>query len=87
MFDEAQFLGYLVLAIITLGGFIGVITKITEPVNELKIVIQELKGCIEVLKNDNATQNRKLEEHGKLIDELRLKVEGLETKVHMYHNE
>ena len=31
---QAQIIGYIVLAVVTLGGFIGVIQKITQPRNE-----------------------------------------------------
>lgn len=83
--DEVQFLGYLVLAIITLGGFVAVIMKITQPINDLRVVVQELRDCINTLKNDNATQNKRLDEHGKDIDALKIEVGNLKTKVEMYH--
>lgn len=83
--DEAQFLGYLVMAVITLGGFVAVIMKITQPINDLRVVVQELKDCINTLKTDNATQNKRLDEQGKDIDDLKVKVGTLETKMHMYH--
>lgn len=84
--DEAQFLGYLVMAIITLGGFVAVIMKITQPINDLRVVVQELRDCINTLKTDNTTQNKRLDEHGKDIDDLKVKVGTLETKIQMYHN-
>lgn len=83
--DEVQFLGYLVMAIITLGGFVAVIMKITQPINDLRVVVQELRDCITTLKNDNATQNKRLDEHGKDIDDLKVKFGNLETRVNMYH--
>lgn len=83
--DNVQFLGYLVSAIITLGGFVAVIQKLTQPINDLRVVVQELRDCINSLKSDNATQNRRLDEHGKEIDDLKLKFGNLETKVNMYH--
>lgn len=83
--DEAQFLGYLVMAIITLGGFVAVIMRITQPINDLRIVVQELKDCIKTLKSDNDTQNRRLDEHGKEIDDLKVRLGNLTTKVEMYH--
>ena len=85
--DEAQFLGYLVMAIITLGGFIAVVQKITQPINDLRVVVQELKDCITSLKNDNSTQNRRLDEHGKEIDTLKVEVGELRTKMSLYHRE
>lgn len=84
--DEAQFLGYLVMAIITLGGFVAVIMKITQPINDLRVVVQELRDCINTLKTDNATQNRRLDEHGRDIDSLKIDVETLKTRMNMYHD-
>lgn len=84
--DQTQFLGYLVTAIITLGSFVAVIQKLTQPINDLKVVIQELRDCISSLKSDNATQNRRLDEHGKDIDDLKDRMTKAETKINMYHN-
>ena len=84
--EETQFLGYLVTAVITLGSFVAVIQKLTQPINDLKVVIQELRDCISSLKNDNATQNRRLDEHGKDIDDLKDRMTKAETKINMYHN-
>lgn len=83
--EDTQFLGYLVMAIITLGGFVTVIQKFTQPINDLKVVIQELRDCISSIKADNATQNRRIEEHGKEIDSLKDRVSKAETKIDLYH--
>lgn len=83
--EETQFLGYLITAVITLGAFVAVIQKLTQPINDLKVVIQELRDCISSLKTDNASQNRRLEEHGKEIDELKDRMTKAETKINMYH--
>lgn len=85
--NEVQILGYAITAIITLGAFISVVQKFTQPINELKIVIQELRDCISSLKNDNATQNRRIEKHGEEIDRLKDRVGTIETKIDMYHKE
>lgn len=82
---EHQFLGYLVTAVITLGAFVAVIQKLTQPINDLKVVIQELRDCINSLKTDNVNQNRRIEEHGKEIDDLKNRVGKCETKIDMYH--
>lgn len=84
---EAEFLGYVVMAVVTLGGFLGVVAKITQPINDLRVVVQELKDCINTLKTDNSTQNKRLDEHGKDIDSLKIKVGNLEVKMDMYHRE
>ena len=83
--DELQFIGYLVSAIITLSGFIAVVTKFTQPINDLRIVIQKLNDAIDSLKNDNLLQNRRIDKHGEEIDKLDHRVGKLETKMDMYH--
>ena len=83
--EETQFLGYLVTAVITLGAFVAVIQKLTQPINDLKVVIQELRDCISSLKTDNATQNNRIEAQGKEIDDLKDRVGKVETKIDIYH--
>ena len=83
--NEMQFLGYIVTAIITLGAFVAVVQKLTQPINDLKVVIQELRACISEIKNDNATQNRRIDKHGEEIDDLRSRINTVETKIDMYH--
>lgn len=84
---QAQIIGYIVLAVVTLGGFIGVIQKITQPINDLRIVVQELRDCINSLKTDNSTQNKRLAKHGEEIDKLNSRVQKIETKMTLYHKE
>lgn len=85
--EQAQFIGYLVLAAITLGSFIGVAQKFTQPINELKVVIQELKDCIVQIRADNEMQNRRIIQHGQEIDELKGRVGVMETKMDLLHKE
>ena len=77
---QTQIIGYIVLAVVTLGGFIGVIQKITQPINDLRIVVQELRDCINSLKTDNSTQNKRLAKHGEEIDKLNSRVQKLKQK-------
>lgn len=83
--NETEFVGYLVLAVITLGGFIAVIMKFVQPINDLRIVIQKLNDTIDTLKTDNVTQNRRIEKHGEQIDDLNHRVGKIETKIGTYH--
>lgn len=83
--DEMNFLGYAVTAAITLGAFIAVIQKFTQPINELRVVMQKLNDNIDALKSDNATQSKRLDRHGEKIDNLEKKVGTIETKMDMYH--
>lgn len=85
--NEMQFLGYTISALITVGGFIGVIMKFIQPINELRVVIQKLNDNIDALKNDNTQQNRRIEKHGEQIDDLEQRVGKVETKIEMYHKE
>lgn len=87
MFNEAQIIGLIVIAIVTLGGFITIILKMTQPINDLRVVIQELRDCINSLKNDNSTQNARLDKHGEAIDKLNNRVGQIETKINLYHKE
>lgn len=85
--DEVQFLGYLVPAIVALGGFIAVIMKFVQPINDLRVVIQKLNDAIDALKTDEAKRDKKIEKHDEQIDKLDHRVGKLETKVEMYHHE
>lgn len=84
---EIQFLGYLVPALVTLAGLIAVIVKFTQPINDLRVVIQKLNDNIDALKTDNTRQSKKIEKHDEQIDKLGNRVEKLETRVDMYHKE
>lgn len=87
MFNETQIIGLIVIAVVTLGGFITIILKMTQPINDLRVVIQELRDCINSLKNDNSTQNKRLDKHSEEIDKLNNRVGKIETKISMYHKE
>ena len=81
--DEIQFLGYLIMALITLGSFIAVIMKFVQPINELSVVIQKLDDTIDSLKKDNAAQSKRIDRHGERIDQLDNRVGKIETKIEM----
>ena len=85
--DQAQLIGYAVTIVITLGSFIAVIQKFTQPINELKIVIQKLNDNIDTLKTDNDTQNKRLDRHENEMEDLRMRVNNIELKIKMYHKE
>lgn len=85
--NEMQFLGYLISAIITLGGFIAIIMKFTQPINDLRVVIQKLNDIIDTLKLNSDQQAKKLEKHDEQIDKLDHRVGKIETKMEMYHRE
>jgi hypothetical protein len=84
---EMEFLGYLVCSLVTLGGFIAVIMKFVQPINDLRVVIQKLNDNIDALKNDNTQQNARIDNHEGRIGGLEHKVEKMQTKMEIYHKE
>lgn len=85
--NEAQFVGNVVLTVITLGSFVAIINKFTQPINELKIVIEKLNSCIEHIKEEEAIQNKRLEKHGIEIDDLKTRIGKVETKLEVTSEE
>lgn len=85
--NEAQFVGNVVLTLITLGSFVAIINKFTQPINELKIVIEKLNSCIEHIKEDEAIQNKRLEKHGIEIDDLKSRIGKVEIKLEVTNEE
>ena len=69
------------ISVITLGSFIAVIIKFVQPINDLRIVIQKLNDTIDNLQRDNDTQNKRIDKHGKQIDDLNNRVGKIETKM------
>ena len=85
--NELQMVGLLVAAVVTLGGFIAVIVKFTQPINDLRVVIQKLNDNIDTLRNDNTQQTKRIDKHGEQIDKLDHRVGTLETRMDFYHHE
>lgn len=85
--DEAQLIGYAVLAIISLGGFLLVVSRFTQPVQELMIAIQELRAFIATLREDAAKKDRRLDSLDSDVDELKDRVGRIETKMRIYHKD
>lgn len=83
--DETLFLGYSVLTVITLGAFMLVIQRFMQPVNDLKIAIQELRDYIGTLKESNAAQNKRIEELEKTVNALDKTVEKILAIVQLHH--
>lgn len=84
--EQAQLIGYAVIAIITLGSFIVVIQRFTQPINELRIVIQELKDCIKDINKENARHTERLDKHRDQIEELQKDVAEVKMIVNMLNN-
>lgn len=84
--SEAQVVGLVVMAIITLGSFVAVIMKFVQPINDLRIVIQKLNDNIDSMKKDTDNHEKRITKHGEEIDKLDGRVGKLELRVDMYHN-
>mgnify|MGYP002521472095 CR=1 FL=1 len=84
--DEMAFIGYLVSALITLGGFVAVIIKFVQPINDLRVVIQRLNDTIDSLKETNTIQDNRINKHGEQIDDLTHRVGKIETKIESRHD-
>ena len=78
-------IGYVVLALVTLGSFVAMINKLTQPINELKIVIQELKDCIKDITKENEWHTARLDRHRAEIETLQKDVNEIKFKIGMYH--
>ena len=83
--DETQFLGYLVMAVITLGGFVAIIMKFVQPINDLRVVIQKLNDSIDAITKNNERQTKRIDKHDEQIDKLDHRVGTIETKIDLYH--
>lgn len=83
--DEMQFLGYVVTAIITLGGFVAIIMKFIQPINDLRVVIQKLNDSIDAITKTNERQTKRIDKHDDQIENLDHRVGTIETKIDLYH--
>ena len=86
MMDELQIVGLLVAGLVTIGGFIAVILKFIQPINELRVMIQKLIDTLDSLKNDNSEHGKRLDIHDAHFNALDGRVGTLETKMGMYHH-
>ena len=84
--NEMQILGYAITVVITLGSFIAVIMKFTQPINDLRLLIQKLDDTINNLIKDGERREERINTHGKEIDKLKIKVGAIETKINLYHD-
>ena len=79
--DDVVLIGYAVTAVVVLGGFIGVIMKFTQPINDLRVVIQKLNDKIDSIIADANELKIRVGEHGKEIDALGTRVCRIETRI------
>ena len=81
--DDVILIGYAVTAVVVLGGFIGVIMKFTQPINDLRVVIQKLNDKIDSMIEDANELKTRVGEHGKEIDALGTRVCKIETRINL----
>ena len=79
--DDVVLIGYAVTAVVVLGGFIGVIMKFTQPINDLRVVIQKLNDKIDSMIEDANELKIRVGEHGKEIDALGTRVCKTEPRI------
>ena len=85
--EQAQLIGYGVIALSTILGFIVTVLKFIQPINELRIVIQELKDCINNIIKDNARHTERLDKQRDQIEQLQKDVAEIKLMMNVYHKE
>ena len=85
--SEMEFLGTLIGAIITLGGFIAVIVKFTQPINDLRVVIQKLNDKLDNLEKQSNDRDAKNEKIDGRVEKLEDRFIDMETKMKIYHKD
>lgn len=85
--EQAQLIGYGVIALSTIIGFIATVLKFVQPINELRIVIQELKDCINNIIKDNTRHTQLLDKYRDQIEELQKDVVEIKLMMNVYHKE
>lgn len=83
--EEAQFIGQVISTIITLGAFVAVIVKFTQPINDLRVVIQKLNDNIDAMKKDSENHEKRINRHGDKLEDHESRINTLEIKVGTYH--
>ena len=84
--EQAQLIGYGIIALSTILGFVVTVLKFVQPINELRIVIQKLNDNIDALSKDSEFQNNRLNRHSEQIEKLKSRVSTLETSMKFYHD-
>ena len=83
--EEAQFIGQVISTIITLGAFVAVIVKFTQPINDLRVVIQKLNDNIDAMKKDSENHEKRINRHSDKLEDHETRINTLEIKVGTYH--
>ncbi len=82
--SEMELLGTILTSLITICGFVVIVIKLNQPINDLRVVIQKLNDSIDSALSHNETQDCRLNKHGEEIDNLGHRVTKIETKVDLH---
>ena len=83
--EEFQLIGQAISTVITLGAFLAVIMKFTQPINDLRVVIQKLNDNIDSMKKDSEKHEKSIGRHEDKLNDHENRIVTLETKVGTYH--
>jgi hypothetical protein len=72
--NSNEIIGMLIVAGVSLGGFITLIWKCFKPISDLNLNIVKLTSTIEALINNDTRQDMRLETHGKEIDKINVQL-------------
>lgn len=68
--NNNEFIGMLIMAVVTLGGFAGLLFKCYQPINKLNENIIKLTAEIQRLLENDQVHERRLNSHGREIDHI-----------------
>ena len=73
--------GMFIGAIVVIAGFVSVIIKVVKPINDLNLNIVKLTAPIDRLIDNDKTQDNRIANHGREIDDLRTKVTDHDARI------
>lgn len=77
-----EMVGIIVAAAVVVGSFAAMVIRAFKPMYDLNASIIELTVAIKNLTNNEEIQDARISKHGTEIDELKLKAENHEARIH-----
>lgn len=77
-----EMVGVIIAAAVVVGGFVAMIAKAFKPMQTLNESIINLTAVINRLIDNDKVQDARISKHGTEIDELKLKAENHEARLH-----
>ncbi len=68
--NGSEFLGMLIVALVSVGGFAGLLLKCFKPISDLNMNIVRLTDAIDQLNRNYDKHERRLNSHSRELDEL-----------------